>query len=261
MRIRILFFLFILSVLALASCSNSNDTEGSIEKINLTISSAVSLTEALQELKKTYEEDHSVQLTFNFGGSGSLAQQIRQGAPVDVFISANEYWVDELADKNLILPETRSTVTSNRLVLITSIDSSFQYTSVSQIIPEGLNQIAIGNPESVPAGMYTRQALQNLNLWEDLESKFILGKDVRQVLIYVETGNVDIGFAYESDAFSSNKINILTTVPENLHNPITYPGAVLHSSKHAKEARDFLKFLTSEHAQQVFKKYGFRNRD
>ncbi|AOV08178.1 molybdate ABC transporter substrate-binding protein [Sporosarcina ureilytica] len=252
-------FFSALVIVMLIACSNTAEKVGNAdEKVNLTISAATSLTDALQEIKTIYEKDNSVQLTFNLGGSGSLAQQIQRGAPVDIFISANENWMDTLIQNDLIIEQSLATITGNRLVLIAQNDSKLHFPSVNQIIPEEVDQIAIGNPESVPAGKYTQEVLQTVNLWDDLENKLILGKDVRQVLTYVETGNVDIGFVYESDALSSDQISILATVPENSHDKITYPGAILASSKHEQEAQDFLTFLTSEQAQQVFEKYGFR---
>ncbi|QBQ07098.1 molybdate ABC transporter substrate-binding protein [Sporosarcina pasteurii] len=253
-------FFTALLLFSLTACSTTAEKTGdSEEKVVLTISSAVSLSDALEEIKTIYERDHSVRLTFNLGGSGSLAQQIQQGAPVDIFISANENWMDTLVHNDLIDEQSLVTITGNRLVLIAQKGSKLHFPSVDQIIPEKVNQIAIGNPESVPAGKYTQEALQTANLWNDLEEKLILGKDVRQVVTYVETGNVDIGFVYESDALSAEQISILATVPENSHDKITYPGAILASSKHAHEAKDFLTFLTSEQSQQVFEKYGFRH--
>lgn len=189
-------------LLILTSCSNSKTKPQ--ENTNLMISAAVSLTDALEEIKILYEENHPIDLTYILEGSGSLAQKIQQGAPVDIFISANQDWMDTLATDDLLIEATRKDITGNRLVLITGNNSPINYQSIKDIQTDELEQIAIGNPESVPAGKYAAQVLQNLNLWDRLESKLILGKDVRQVLTYVETGNVDIGFVYESDALSSN---------------------------------------------------------
>lgn len=253
-NIKSLLFSFALLCI-LTSCSNSTTTHN--EKTTLMVSAAVSLTDALEEIKVLYEEDHPVELIFNLGGSGSLSQQIQQGAPVDVFISANEDWMDKLSTDDLIIESTREDITGNGLVLIASKDSTMAYQSITDIHADDIEQIAIGNPESVPAGKYTEQVLQNLNLWHDLETKLVLGKDVRQVLTYVETGNVDIGFVYESDALTSDQINILAAAEAGTHEAVVYPVAILKDTKQEKEASDFITFLTSDKAQAIFEKHGF----
>lgn len=263
-----IFMLLIISLL-LAGCSStetsgdSNNepkekTEKIEEKTPLTISAAVSLTDALEEIKELYEKDHSVELTFNLSGSGTLAQQIQQGAPVDIFISANQEWMNTLQEDDLVNTSTREDITGNKIVLITSKDSKIKYESVDQIVAADVDQIAIGNPESVPAGKYTEEILHNLKKWDELKDQFVLAKDVRQVLTYVETGNADIGFVYESDAVTSDNIDILATIDESLHDPIIYPGAVLADTKHVKEAEEFLKFLETEESQNILEKYGFK---
>lgn len=258
-------FMLLIASLLFAGCS-SNEASNNVEKektekkIPLTVSAAVSLTDALEEMKEIYEKDHSVDLTFNLGGSGTLAQQIQQGAPVDIFISANQEWMDTLEEDGLVKTSTRKNVTGNKIVLITSADSNIHYKSPDEISAADVDQIAIGNPESVPAGKYTKEILHNLNKWDELdkEKKLVMAKDVRQVLTYVETGNADIGFVYESDAATSDKINILATVDESLHEPIIYPGAVLAKTRHEKEAEEFLTFLKTEEAQNILEKYGFK---
>lgn len=261
------FAIFMLTIASLlfAGCSNdtssktNRDSEEKVEeKTPLTVSAAVSLTDALEEIKELYEKEHPVELTFNLGGSGTLAQQIQQGAPVDIFISANQEWMDTLEKGDLVDTSTREDVTGNKIVLITGADSKIGYKSADEITKADVDQIAIGNPESVPAGKYTKEILHKLKKWDELEDKLVRAKDVRQVLTYVETGNADIGFVYESDAVTSDKIKILSTVDESLHDPIIYPGAVLAETKHEKEAEEFLKFLGTEKAQNILEKYGFK---
>lgn len=253
-KVRFLLFPFAL-LLFLVGCSN--DATKSETKTKLMVSAAVSLTDVLEEIKTIYEKEHSVELTFNLGGSGSLAQQIQQGAPVDVFISANQEWMDTLAADDLIIESTREDITGNKLVLITGKDSTISYESIADINASDIEQIAIGNPESVPAGKYTEQVLQNLNLWNPLENKLVFGKDVRQVLTYVETGNVDIGFVYESDALSSQDIKVLATAEAGTHEPVIYPATILKDTKYEKEATDFMTFMASDQAQEILAKHGF----
>lgn len=250
--------LLLFSLLLTACIKEENEGTLSDKPVKLMVSAAISLTDALEDIKVLYEEENNVELTFNLGGSGSLAQQIQQGAPVDVFISANQEWMDTLEGADLVIEATREDITGNKLVLITGKDSPINYGSIVDISAEDIDQIAIGNPESVPAGMYSEQLLHTLDMWDSLEDKLVLAKDVRQVLTYVETGNVDIGFIYESDALTSNSIKVLATAEDGSHDPIIYPAAVLKDTKHEKEASDFVSFMASDEAQMIFVKHGFR---
>lgn len=233
-------------------------TEDEGEPVELMVSAAVSLTDALEDIQEVYEEENNVELTFNLAGSGTLAQQIQQGAPADVFISANQDWMDTLEDEDLIIEGTRADVTGNSIVLITQDDSDIDYSSFEDISADDLDQIAVGNPESVPAGNYTKQTLNSIDLWDELEEEIILAKDVRQVLTYVESGNADIGFVYESDALTSDKVKILANSDPEWHDSIIYPGAVIADTKHEDEATDFFNYMLTDEAQNVLKEYGFK---
>lgn len=246
--------LLVLSIF-LISCNDNIEQEG--EPIELFVSAAASLTDVMDELKEIYEADNNVKLTFNFAGSGKLAQQLQQGAPVDVFISANENWMDTLTKEELIIADTKVEVTGNKLVLIADADSDIDYTSFDHIDSEQLANIAVGNPESVPAGEYTEAVLRSLDKWEEMQTKVVYAKDVRQVLTYVETGNADIGFVYESDALSSDQIKILAEADRSLHETITYPGAVTAESEYVEEGKKFLDFMRSDQAQGILSSYGF----
>lgn len=236
-----------------------NGTGDDGEVVELTVSAAVSLTDALEEIQATYEKENNVKLTFNLAGSGTLAQQIQQGAPVDVFISANQDWMDTLEEDNELMNDTRDHVTGNSIVMITREDSDIDYDSFEDLsADDNLDDIAIGNPESVPAGNYTEQALKSINLWDELQDNLVLAKDVRGVLTYVESGNADLGFVYESDALTSDKIKILASSDPEWHDPIIYPGAVTAHTKHEKEATAFLEYMFSDDAQEVLKIYGFK---
>lgn len=257
-------FVFLIMIfMMMVGCTNENtetQSKSPEKKTELMISAAISLTDSLDEIKSIYEKDHAVELTFNLGGSGSLAQQIQQGVPADIFISANEDWMDTLEKEELIQTDSRENITGNNLVLITNKTSDINYQSVDEINPDNVEKVAIGNPDSVPAGGYSKQALQQDKLWDKLndDNKLVLAKDVRQVLTYVESGDADIGFVYESDAQTSDKINILTTVDKELHDPIIYPGAVISDTKNEKEATEFLSFMASEQAQEILANNGFK---
>lgn len=244
-------------ILLLAACSTRDDTEATAKQKELTISAAASLTDVMDELKEIYETENDVELTFNFAGSGKLAQQIQQGAPVDVFISANENWLDILLEEELIDADSTTDVTGNKLVLIASANTSIEYDSFSNIDTNDLSNIAVGKPESVPAGEYTKKALEAIGKWEEIKSQLVYAKDVRQVLTYVETENAEIGFVYESDALSSDKVKILAEADSKQHDPIIYPGGVTTETKEKEAAEGFLAFMASDKAQNVLETYGF----
>lgn len=227
------------------------------QRTPLTVSAAISLTNAMQEIKTIYQRRNpNVNITYNFASSGALQQQIEQGAPVDVFFSAAAKQMDALQQKNLLVPGTRKTLLTNRLVLITPRNAptltSFRNLSGSQV-----NRIAIGEPRSVPAGQYAQELLTNLKLFNAIKSKLVYGNNVRQVLTYVEIGNVDAGIVYTTDAKESNSVRVGATAPSNLHSPIVYPVAALKDSRNVATARNFVQFLSSSQARAVFQKYGF----
>lgn len=228
-----------------------------LPRTNLTVSAAISLTNALQEIKPLYQQTKpQVGLTYNFGASGALEQQIEQGAPVDVFISAATKQMDALQQKGVLLTDTRINLLTNRLVLITPKNSP-AITSFKDLNRSDIKRIAIGEPKSVPAGQYAQEVLTNLGTFNQLKPKLVLANNVRQVLTFVETGNVDAGIVYLTDAKESNQVQIRATAPENLHTPIVYPVAVLKNSKNHQASKDFVNFLKGNTAKTIFQKYGF----
>lgn len=223
---------------------------------NLLVSAAASLKDSLEEIKLLYQQTKSnSNLDYNFGASGALQQQIENGAPVDVFISAANKQMDALASKGLILADTRRTLLTNRLVLIVPSNSS-AITSFEQLTSANIIRIAIGEPRSVPAGEYAQEVFQNLGILAQIKPKFVLANNVRQVLAAVESGNADAGVVYATDARISPRVKQVVIAPE-IHSPIVYPIAVLKNSKNVAAAREYVQFLLSEQAQSVFRKYGF----
>jgi molybdate transport system substrate-binding protein len=222
------------------------------------VAAAASLQKALQEVTPIYTKANPNQkVNYNFAASGVLAQQIEQGAPVDVFISAAEKQMNTLRSKGLLVSGTHKNLLTNQLVLIVPKQSAVSLTNFRQLIEPEIKRISIGEPRSVPAGQYATEVLKNLGILEQVKSKFVLGNNVKSVLTTVETGDVDAGIVYFTDAKSSNKITIVATADEKLHSPIRYPIAVLKSSKSLAEARQFVEFLQSKAAKVIFKKYGF----
>lgn len=235
----------------------SSTSTAQAKPVILTVSAAASLQDVMKEIQSIHrQEQPNATITYNFGSSGSLQQQIEQGAPVDVFISAAQKQMDALQQKNLLLTDTRKDLLRNQVVLVTSKNAS-NISDFKDLTSEEVNRVSIGDPQSVPAGQYGREVLTYLNLYESLKPKLVFAKDVRQVLTYVETGNVDAGIVYATDAKTSDQVNVMVTAPENSHSPIIYPVAVLRDSKNADAAREFVQFLSSDAAKAVFEKYGF----
>lgn len=260
----LLVFSFLLSLL-LVGCSSGDATQSSKSVApteppkEIIVSAAASMKDSLTELQKAYaQKTPGVKLTFNFGASGTLQQQIEQGAPADLFISAGKTQMDALDQKNLIVKESKVDLVGNDLVVVVGKDNS-NVTSLEDLAKSSVGKISIGTPESVPAGKYAQEALTNLKLWDSLQPKLVLAKDVTQVLNYVETGNVDAGFVYKSDAQGSTKVKVVTVVPASSHKAITYPAAIITATKNKQVAEDFLKYLQSSDAQQVFVKFGFQS--
>jgi molybdate transport system substrate-binding protein len=225
--------------------------------VDLTVSAAISLKDSLDETAQLYRaEMPDAEIHFNYGASGTLQRQVEEGAPVDIFVSASPNQMDALESKGLVLPGTRKDLARNAIVLIVPKGragiSSFQ----DLARPEA-KVIAIGEPQVVPAGKYAQEVLTHLGLYDQLKPKFVLAKDVRQVLTYVATGNADAGIVYATDAKTSDQVTVITTAPEDSHSPVIYPVAVLKGSRNAPAAKSFVDFLLGPKARAVFQKYGF----
>lgn len=212
----------------------------------------------MEEIADMYEQSHDVSITLNLASSGTLAQQIEQGAPSDVYISANQTWMDNLENQEIITPKTKVNLVENNLVVIAQKGST-PLSSIEEISQLGKNeQLALGQPGSVPAGTYTKQTLERIQLWNDLEQKMVYANDVRQVLAYVESGNVTYGFVYASDATTSDNVSVVSRIDTQLHDPIIYPAAIVSASANQSSAQSFLDFLQSETAQKIWRTNGFK---
>ncbi|MEF2966909.1 molybdate ABC transporter substrate-binding protein [Paenibacillus sp. M1] len=227
-------------------------------QVELTISAAASLKDSLEEITAAYEKEHeNVKLTMNFGASGTLQKQIEQGAPADLFLSAGQKQMTALIDGNFVTADSKIDLLRNRLVLIVPSDAATVPESMDALKDAGFAQIAVGEPEVVPAGTYTKESLENEQLWDVLQPKMVLAKDVTQVLTYVESGNADAGFVYESDAKLSDKVKTALVVDEASHSPIIYPAGIVAATKHSDETAEFLQYLQTAEARDVFVNHGF----
>lgn len=255
------YLLFIACLFMITGCSNDL-FEKSTDKDEILISAATSLTEVMEDIVSAYKDvDPSTEITLNFGGSGKLAQQIQQGAPADIFLSADQKWMDMLDEQELITSDTRTNFAVNRLVLIGKENSPLAIDSLNELSSKPIDQIAIGNPDSVPAGSYAKEALESNGIWgpgSPLQDKFVYGKDVHQVLTYVQSGNTDIGFVYASDVQGGNGVKVLLEIDDTLHEEIVYPAAVTSYSLNKKKSNDFISFLKSDEAVSIFEAYGFK---
>lgn len=257
MKIRLLWAALFSIFITMPGCSTN--PEANRDNIELTVSAAASLNEALGDIEQIYEkENENIDLLFNFGGSGSLQQQIIQGAPVDLFFSAAKAPFDQLADQNLILSKYSTDLIGNELALIIPKQSNLDIANIKDLVSREIDRIAIGTPEAVPAGQYSMQVFKQLQIDDQLAEKLIPAKDVRQVLSYVETNNVDAGIVYMTDANSSDKVKIAAKAEASQHDPIVYPVGVLENTPQLEEAIVFFEFLKSEAALEIFKKHGFK---
>ncbi|MCF2647168.1 molybdate ABC transporter substrate-binding protein [Niallia circulans] len=253
-------FLLLLALLILASCSNNGENTSSSKKetFSLTISAAASMQDSLNTIKKKFEEEHpDITLTFNFGSSGALQQQIAQGAPVDLFFSAAQDKLDLLVDDGLIKESDHIDLVKNNLVLITNKQSNVTINRFADLETLDKEKIAIGIPESVPAGNYAKETLQTLHIWEKVQENIITAKDVRQVLSYVETNNVGAGIVYGTDAKTSDSVEVVATAEESSHSPIVYPIGIIKDSKNYEAAKTFYDYLQTPTSLKVFEEDGF----
>jgi len=234
-------------------------SQGSSPAISeLTVSAAVSLKDAFNEIAELYEQRTGTKIHFNYGASGALQKQIESGAPADIFASAGAKQMDELASRNLIVPDTRTDFAGNSLVLIIPA-KGMTLSSFGDLSNPSVKKVAVGNPKTVPAGQYTEQTISNLKLVAQLQSKLIFAEDVRQVLDYVAREEVDAGVVYSSDAFSAgSKVRVVAQAPRDSHDPIRYPIAVVRDSQQKEAARKFIDLVLSTEGQAALVKHGFQ---
>jgi molybdate transport system substrate-binding protein len=238
-----------LSLTAFASSQSVADT--------FTVFAAASLKNAIDEIADLYEAQSSDTVVVSYAGSATLARQIEMGAPADVFISANTAWMDYLSEKALIHEPSRFNLASNQLVLI----SSTQNVELSLDDPRKLidllqnEYLAMGMVESVPAGIYGKQALTSYNLWEALKHQVVQSDNVRSALALVASGEAPLGIVYQSDAVAETNVSIAARFPESSHDPILFPVATIKESD--KQTGPFLQFLRSKQSQAILERNGF----
>lgn len=218
---------------------------------------AASLTDALQEIAAAYEKESGDKVVFNFGASSTLARQIREGAPADLFLSADEAKMDGLEKAGLLARGTRKSVLSNTLAIVVLADSALAISKASDLAGSQVRRIALAEPQTVPAGIYAKEYLRKLGMWRSILDKVIPTENVRAALAAVESGNVDAGIVYKTDALLSKRVRVAFEVPSREGPDISYPFAMLQESTSPEAARRLLAYLDSKAARRVFAKYGF----
>lgn len=254
-----------LCAILIAGCGNSaEDKSSSSEQVSSSqqkevyIVAAASMTDAIKEIGANYEKEHpDVKLMYSFGSSGALQTQIEQGAPADVFISAAQKQMNALDDEGLIDKSTRKDLLENKVVLIVPKDSDLKLDSFADLGTDKVQKIALGEPKAVPVGQYSEEIFKSFNITDAVAPKAVYASDVRQVLGWVETGEVDCGIVYATDAAISDKVKVLMTAPDDSHKPVIYPVAMVNSSKNPEIAKDFINFLSQDAQKTILEKYGF----
>lgn len=247
MNTRLLKIIFTLALLAAIS----------LRAAEITVFAAASLTDSLKEIATAYEKTSGDKINFNFGASSVLARQIEEGAPADIFFSADEAKMDGLAKKGLMDATTRKTRLGNALVVVIPADGPLQIKSASDLTNASVKKIAFADPKAVPAGVYGKAWLTQLELWRVIEPRVVPTETVRAALAAVESGNVEAGVVYKTDARISKKVKVAYEVPAKDAPKISYPMALVKEAKQPEAAKTFLNHLSSEEAGQVFKRFGF----
>lgn len=244
----------LLSFLA-GGCSEAG-TDKTAQETVLTVSAASSLQDVMEDIAHAFQEDHpTIDIRLNLGASGSLSEQIEQGAPVDLFISASAEKFHELTEQKLI--EEQANLARNELVLIVPVESDGQVQQFHDLTAGHVEKVAIGTIAVVPAGTYGKQALEYYEVWDRIEKKVVYAKDVRQVLTYVETKNAQAGIVYKTDALTSHKVKVVETAEEDSHDAIFYPAGIISRTEHPEDAALFFQYLTSEEVQNSWEAHGF----
>lgn len=249
----------LISFISACTFSKPAARPASSSPIELNVSAAMGLKNVLLDIQKAYESSHpNIKIVYNLAASGVLQTQIEQGSTTDIFISAAPKQIDELSKKDLIEPGSYKNLAANKLVLIVPKDSKLKIDNFKDLTQSTITHYGLGDPATVPAGQYGIEVLKNLGIWNDVQDKAILAKDVKTILSYVETGNAEAGIVFSTVAITSDKIKIVTDAPKDSHQPIIFPRAILKTSKNKEAAQEFLDYLDSPAGAKVLQQYGFQ---
>lgn len=224
-------------------------------RVRVELLGAASTTNVLDEIMARFEQKQAVEVRANYAASSTLAQQIENGAPADVFLSANVKWADYLQQRGLVAK--RRNLLGNRLVVIVPVDSRVDVAKVEDLQQDQVERIALADPDAAPAGMYAKQALVKLGLWDALDKKVVSAADVRRALIFVETGAAQAGIVYATDAALSDSVKVPVEIDPRLTSPVVYPLVLLTQGADRPEARALFEYLGGPEAAEIFRKHGF----
>ena len=217
---------------------------------------AASTVDALEEIREQYRKLRPVvEIELSFEASSTAAKQIAAGAAADVFISASQDWTDFLAKKDLVVRQTN--LLGNRLVVVVPKDSAIKLAEPQDLTSKKIKSLALADPDSVPAGVYARQALEKLKLWDVVRKKYAGAANVRQAMQYVETGSAEAGIVYNTDALASRKLKVAFEFDAKLSDPIRYPIVLLRTGSRSAEARRWYDYLQGADATKIFRRHGF----
>lgn len=251
-KIVLVLLLISISIFFLSGCSTEKNLDS-----NITIAAAVSLKNVFDEklIPEFEKENPNITIEATYDSSGKLQQQIKEGAPVDVFVSAATKQMDELNEEGYILKDSIRDLLENKIVVIVPRDSDYLISDFEDLLK--VEKIAIGDPSSVPAGQYAKELLTNLNLWDKAQGKLSLGTNASEVLNWVKEKSADCGIVYSTDAYSTDEVKIVLEADENMVSKVVYPVGIVKSTQNVESANKFVEFLMSDKAYEIFSEYGF----
>jgi molybdate transport system substrate-binding protein len=239
----------------LTACGTTSMDKQASSSVTITVGAAADLNYVFPEIAELFEQETGINVDFNFGSTGQLAQQIERGAPIDLFAAANQSFVEELKQKERVIEDTMEVYGRGRIVLWLREDSPLEIERIEELTNPKIRRIAIANPNHAPYGIAAREALQSVGIWDDLQPKLILGENVRQTLQYAESGNVDVAIIALSLAVVVPGRYEL--IPEELHEPLDQMLAVVEGSPHTEEARQLAEFINGKQGRPLMQQYGF----
>ncbi len=247
--------MLLILLLSLTACSTSQAI--ATKPVELTVAAASDLTPAFKEIGSLFTERTGIQVVFNFGSTGQLAQQIERGAPFDIFYAANKSFIEELATNGVIDPNTMTVYAQGRITIWTRADQPLRPQQLSDLLDPAYKRIAIANPEHAPYGQAAREALERAGVWDQLKDRLVFGENIAQTLTIADTGNVEVAIVALSLSVQSSGRWVL--IPAELHpdHPLIQMAAVVKGTKHADVARQFMEFVNSPDGHKIMKKYGF----
>ena len=241
------------AVLVLSGCAGEDS--GDDARREVLVLAAASTTEVMEEIRQRFNREHHANIRTSYAGSSTLAQQIVNGARADVFVSANRRWADYLEEQAVVA--RRRDLLENRLVVIVPADSTLTVQTPEDLLSAKIKYLALAEPGSAPAGIYAKQALVKLGLWEELAPKVVSGADVRLTMAYVQRAEAEAGIVYATDAAVSRSVKVALEMPPELTEPIRYPVLLLGEGSGNKTAESFYRYLSSHEATRIFKEGGF----